>query len=258
MRLTTASIASPPSGAGVRRWTYPAQAGHIFPPAGVEPAKSGRNPALSRNCDAPVGNEPGRLACAERLSSRRKGSSRGDAEAPPPTSEVVHNLIGKTTNGPTESEAATDAVVEHIHIATAAGASVRALDAVDAIPRVGLDGDRYAYGRGHYRDECVSRDLTLIEAETIEALRRRHGIALAPGETRRNVTTRGVDLNALVGHRFGVGEALCQGTRLCEPCQYLADLTSKPLVRALVHRGGLRADILRGGRIRRGDSVQPA
>ena len=167
-------------------------------------------------------------------------------------------MIGKTPNGPTESEAATDAVVEHIHIATAAGAPVRAVDAVHAIPRVGLDGDRYAYGRGHYRDERVSRDLTLIEAETIEALRRRHGIALAPGETRRNVTTRGVDLNALVGHRFWVGEALCQGTRLCEPCQYLADLTGKPLVRALVHRGGLRADILRGGRIRRGDSVQPA
>jgi MOSC domain-containing protein YiiM len=220
----------------------------------------------------PRGDEPGRLPYADGLSSRRKGGSRGDAGPPPPTSEVEHGLSGKTTrdlgrktaagqyrlNAPAEPEAAADAVVEHIHLAATAGAPVRAVDAVNAIPGVGLDGDRYAYRRGHYQDDRVSRDLTLIEAETIEMLERRHGISLAPGETRRNVTTRGIDLNALVGRRFWVGEVLCQGTRLCEPCQYLADLTGKSLVRALVHRGGLRADILIGGPIRRGDSVQPA
>jgi len=147
-------------------------------------------------------------------------------------------------------------VVEAIHIASSAGKSVRAVEAISAIPGVGLEGDRYAGGLGHYTDARVSRDLTLIEAEALETLEREHGIELASGETRRNVTTRGVALNDLVGRRFWVGGILCAGTRLCEPCQYLADLTGKPLLRALVHRGGLRADILRAGVIRRGDEVR--
>jgi MOSC domain-containing protein YiiM len=165
-------------------------------------------------------------------------------------------LNGKTTRPETEAESATVAVVDHIHIAATAGAPVHAVDAVRAIAGVGLDGDRYAYGRGHYQDDRVSRDLTLIEAEAIEVLGRQHGIELATGETRRNVTTRGIHLNGLVGRRFWLGDVLCQGTRLCEPCRYLGDLTGKPLLRPLVHRGGLRADILRGGVIRRGDSIR--
>jgi MOSC domain-containing protein YiiM len=155
-------------------------------------------------------------------------------------------------------QAAATGAVEAIHIATAAGAPVRAVDTVRAIAGVGLDGDRYAYGRGHYQDGRVSRDLTLIEAEALEALAREHGIELAVGETRRNLTLRGTSLNDLVGRRFWIGHVLCQGTRLCEPCQYLADLTGKPLLRPLVHRGGLRADILRGGVIRTGDRLLPA
>jgi MOSC domain-containing protein YiiM len=135
---------------------------------------------------------------------------------------------------------------------------VLAVDAVRAIAGVGLEGDRYAYGRGHYQDERVSRDLTLIEAEAIEALAREHGIEFAAGETRRNLTTRGVGLNELLGRRFWVGEVICRGTDLCDPCQYLADLTGKPLLRPLVRRGGVRADILRGGVIRVGDKVCPA
>jgi hypothetical protein len=136
---------------------------------------------------------------------------------------------------------ATVASVEAIHIAAAAGAAVRPVEEVRAVAGVGLEADRYAEGRGHYQEDGrVSRDLTLIEAEA-----------------RRNLTTRGVDLNELVGRRFWVGEVLCLGTRLCEPCQYLADLTGKPLLRPLVHRGGLRADIIRGGVIRIGDHVRP-
>jgi MOSC domain-containing protein YiiM len=153
---------------------------------------------------------------------------------------------------------ATVGSIEAIHIAPAAAAPVRPVDEIRAIAGVGLEGDRYADGRGHYRHGRVSRDLTLIEAEAVEALAREHGIALAPGETRRNLITRGVGLNELVGRRFWVGEVLCLGTRLCEPCQYLADLTGKPLLRPLVHRGGLRADIVRGGVIRVGDYVRPA
>jgi MOSC domain-containing protein YiiM len=135
---------------------------------------------------------------------------------------------------------------------------VRAVETMRAIAGVGLEGDRYAVGLGHYNDARVSRDLTLVEAEAIEALAREHGIELAVGETRRNVTTRGIALNDLLGCCFWVGEVLCEGTRLCQPCQYLADLTGKPLLRALVHRGGLRAVILRGGVIRRGDEVRAA
>jgi MOSC domain-containing protein YiiM len=146
--------------------------------------------------------------------------------------------------------------VEHIHLAPVAGAPVSVVELARAIAGVGLEGDRYAYGKGHYQDGRVSRDLTLIEAETVEALVEEHGIELAPGESRRNLTTRGIDLNRFVGRRFWVGDVLCEGTRLCEPCQYLAELTSKPLLRALVHRGGLRADIVRGGVIRRGDSIR--
>jgi MOSC domain-containing protein YiiM len=148
--------------------------------------------------------------------------------------------------------------VEAIHIASAAAEPTRAVGAIRAVPGVGLEGDRYAAGLGHYDDDRVSRDLTLIEAEVIESLSHESGIELAPGETRRNLTTRGVELNELVGRRFWVGEVLCEGTRLCEPCQYLTDLTGKPLLHSLVHRGGLRADIVRGGVIARGDPVRPA
>jgi mutator protein MutT len=148
-------------------------------------------------------------------------------------------------------------VVEAIHVAAAAGEPVREVDVIRAKAGVGLEGDRYALGRGHYSPDLrVSRDLTLIEAEVIDDLACNHGIQLAPGETRRNLTTQGIRLNDLVGRRFWVGEVLCEGTRLCEPCQYLTELTGKPLLRALVHRGGLRADIVRGGRIRRGDRLR--
>jgi MOSC domain-containing protein YiiM len=146
--------------------------------------------------------------------------------------------------------------VEAIHIASTAAEPTRSVESVQAVAGVGLEGDRYAAGLGHYADDRVSRDLTLIEAEVIENLAQEAGIELAAGETRRNLTTRGVELNDLVGRRFWVGEVLCEGTRLCEPCQYLADLTGKPLLRSLVHSGGLRADIVRGGVITRGDRVR--
>lgn len=134
---------------------------------------------------------------------------------------------------------------------------MRSLETVNVRSGVGLDGDRYALGRGHYsHDLRVSRDLTLIEGEVVEALWREHGISLAPGETRRNVTTRGIRLNDLVGRRFRVGEILCQGTRLCEPCLHLVGLIGKPVLQPLVHRGGLRADVLTDGEICVGDPIK--
>lgn len=147
-------------------------------------------------------------------------------------------------------------LVEAIHVTAAVGAPMVALERVRAIAGVGLDGDRYGRGTGHYSgDPKVDRHLTLIEAEEIEALVTRAGINLASGETRRNVTTRGIRLNELVGRRFRVGAVECEGTRLCEPCQYLTDLIGKPVLEPLVHRAGLRARILTDGEIRRGDEV---
>jgi MOSC domain-containing protein YiiM len=147
--------------------------------------------------------------------------------------------------------------VESIHIATTAEATMRGVAEITAIAGVGLEGDRYASRTGTFSAKPKpSRQITLIEAEAIEALERELGVVLVPGETRRNVITRGVALNHLVGRDFTVGEVRLRGHELCEPCGDLARMTSKPqLLPGLLHRGGLRAEILEGGVIRVGDSV---
>ena len=146
--------------------------------------------------------------------------------------------------------------VEAIHTALASGVPMVPRDRVVAIAGVGLEGDRYATRSGKWsQDPRVDRDITLIEAEVIEDLEVSEGIVLGPGESRRNVTTRGIRLNDLVGRRFRVGDAVCEGTRLCEPCQYLTDLLGKPVLKPLVHRAGLRAHIVEGGEIAVGAEV---
>ncbi|HEX2755992.1 MAG TPA: MOSC domain-containing protein [Candidatus Limnocylindrales bacterium] len=146
--------------------------------------------------------------------------------------------------------------VEAIHVTSGGGEPMHSIERVRAIAGVGLEGDRYATGAGHYSgDTKVDRHVTLIEAEEIEALAVGSGITLEPGATRRNVTTRGIRLNELVGRRFRIGAVACEGTRLCEPCQYLTDLLGKPVLTALVHRAGLRARILTDGDIALGDEV---
>lgn len=147
--------------------------------------------------------------------------------------------------------------VEHVHVAPEAEAPMQPVDRVDAVAGRGLRGDRYFRERGTFLDGSDERgsgyDLTLIEAEAIE---RESGIDLAPGEHRRNVTTRGVALNHLVGERFRVGGVVCRGARLCEPCAHLQSLTTDGVLDALIHRGGLRADIVEGGTIAVGDRVE--
>ncbi len=144
---------------------------------------------------------------------------------------------------------AAPAHVEHIHIADTRGGPVRALASVEALPGIGLSGDRNA--TQHNADSC---DLTLIEAEAVEGLAA-SGITLDPGESRRNLTTRGVRLNDLVGKEFWIGEVLALGVELCEPCTHLVALTGKPLIKPLAHRAGLRADLLASGRISVGDRI---
>ena len=148
------------------------------------------------------------------------------------------------------------ASVEGIFIAQSAGAAPRAVAEVTAIPGRGLEGDRYFAGGGTFFEERKEgQDLTLIEAEAIEALAREHGIELGPGESRRNVVTRGIGLNELVGRRFQVGEVECIGRRLCDPCSHLEKLTEPGVLKGLVNGGGLRADVVNGGQITVGDAV---
>jgi MOSC domain-containing protein YiiM len=158
--------------------------------------------------------------------------------------------------------------VVSIHIAPAASAPMVTLAEVRAVPGRGLEGDRYFLGTGHYspRPGPGGREVTLIEAETVEALEHgilssageRLGIKITAAETRRNVATSGVPLNHLVDRTFWVGGVRMRGTRLCEPCTYLEDVTARPrLMSGLLHRGGLRAQILTDGVIHVGDVVRP-
>jgi MOSC domain-containing protein YiiM len=135
-------------------------------------------------------------------------------------------------------------LVEAIHIAARESELPRPVDAVE-VSADGVVGDRYH----------ESRDLTLVEAEALEGLFEDTGIEVSPAEVRRQVLTRGIRLNDLVGRRFTVGGVECVGQELCEPCNHLQAMTKPGVLRGLVHRGGLRADIVRGGRIAVGDEV---
>jgi MOSC domain-containing protein YiiM len=127
---------------------------------------------------------------------------------------------------------------------------------VNAISGKGLEGDRYFAGDGSFsKNAGTGREVTLIEAEAIDALERDYGYKLDYKDARRNVITRGVPLNHLVGQEFRVGEVTLRGVRLSEPCNHLAGLTNEKVRAGLVHRGGLRADIVSAGAIRVGDVV---
>jgi MOSC domain-containing protein YiiM len=147
--------------------------------------------------------------------------------------------------------------IELIYIAPKATAPAIAVDEVLAIPGVGLEGDRYALRQGTFFKPEPDFELTLIEAEAIEALKRDYNVELTPGESRRNLVTRGVALNHLVGRDFQIGEVKAHGIRLCEPCSHLQRLTGRSVIKGLLHRGGLRAQILTQGAIRVGDTVRP-
>lgn len=148
------------------------------------------------------------------------------------------------------------ATVLTIHIAPTAAAPMQSVKTVKVVAGQGLEGDRYANKLGTYSNTPGSgRDVTLIEFETIEALERDYQIKIDPGQTRRNIVTRGLALNHLVGEEFKIGEVVVRGARLCEPCSHLEQLTAKGVMRSLVHRGGLRVEVLAGGVIHAGDII---
>lgn len=143
-----------------------------------------------------------------------------------------------------------------VHIADDEGGEVRELPEVRAVAGRGLEGDRYFNMSGKFaRKWDPGNEVTLVEAEAIEALRRDYDIDISDGATRRNIMTRGVPLNHLVGREFRVGETVLRGERLCDPCGYLESLTTPGIRKGLTHRGGLNAAIVSGGMIRKGDRV---
>lgn len=145
-----------------------------------------------------------------------------------------------------------------LYIAEQGGAPMQTLDTAELIPGVGIAGDRYATGKGHYSPvPAPDRQITLIEVETLEALARDYDLVLSAAECRRNVCTRGVPLNHLVGREFYLGDALLYGARLNVPCKYLEKVTGKKVFEALKHRSGLNCEIRRGARVKIGDRLQP-
>lgn len=131
---------------------------------------------------------------------------------------------------------------------------------VRAVPGQGLEGDRYFTGSGTFSPQPMKPDfeLTLIELEQVEAFASASGLPFTATLARRNLVTQGVDLNALSGVEFMIGSVRARGIRLCEPCNYLAKITWPETLRGLVHKGGLRAQILTEGCIQTGDIIQPA
>ena len=146
-----------------------------------------------------------------------------------------------------------EGTVVSINITPQAEAPMHSVDEVRAIPGRGLEGDRYFDNKG--RAQEVKRELTLIEAEAVEAFRRELDVDYGLSDSRRNIVTRGVPLNHLVGKEFWVGEVKARGVMLCEPCAHLQKLTVKQVLPGLVHRAGLRAQILTEGTIRVGATV---
>jgi hypothetical protein len=145
----------------------------------------------------------------------------------------------------------TPGTVTAIVLAPAAEAPLRSVQVAHAIAGRGLEGDRYADRAGTFSEGGGrGHDLTLVAAEVLD------DVGLEPVKARRNVIVRGVDLDALRGRRFRLGAIECLGQRRCEPCAHLERLTRPGVLRALAHRGGLRADIVRGGRLRVGDPVE--
>ena len=149
--------------------------------------------------------------------------------------------------------------VESINISREASGPMEQLAEVRAVSGRGLEGDRYFNKEGSFsQTPGTGRDVTLIEAEAIEALARDYAMELNPGDARRNIVTRGIALNHFVGKEFRVGEVTLRGVRLNEPCNHLASLTDQKVKAGLVHRGGLRAEIVSDGMIRVGDAVADA
>lgn len=150
--------------------------------------------------------------------------------------------------------------LDEIFVAWGGGEQLRSVQYVVAVEGVGLHNDRYALGTGtwsKWRDQ-TGLQVTLIESEMIDAIRRERGIDLSRGAHRRNLVTRGIDLQFMIGRKFQIGEALLEGIRPCLPCRHVERMTAEGARLALMDfgKGGLRANIIRGGTINVGDEIE--
>ncbi|MCU1604507.1 MAG: uncharacterized protein JWP46_972 [Modestobacter sp.] len=147
--------------------------------------------------------------------------------------------------------------VREIWTAPVAAAPMVRVPSAQALTGIGLAGDRYALGGGTWaRYPELEKQLTLIDADAVTAAGREAGVDLAPGDTRRNLVTFGIDLPPLVGRYFTVGDVLLFGSKRCPPCRHLERLTGHTLIKALATRGGINAAVFAGGAISEGDAVR--
>lgn len=145
--------------------------------------------------------------------------------------------------------------VKAIFITAKSAEPMQSVNSVEAVAGKGLSGDRKFRNPSHPKKDEPSREVTLIESEAVAGVNRDYAMRLDAIETRRNILTEGVALNHLVGREFTVGRVRLRGLELCEPCTHLEAMTRKGVMRALIHRGGLRAQILEGGVIKVGDPI---
>jgi MOSC domain len=181
-----------------------------------------------------------------------------DEEEQDPVIDAAFVLAKHDPRRRTEPGSGTESVgvVALIALAPEAEGPMRAVSSAEAVEGCGLLGDRYERKAGTFSNpKGGGYDLTLVEAEALEELSAK-GVELSPIEARRNIVVRGIALDDLIGRRFTVGEVECYGQRRCEPCSHLERLTRPGVLRGLVHRGGLRADVLSAGTIRTGDGVE--
>lgn len=148
--------------------------------------------------------------------------------------------------------------VTGIYIAESASAAMISLSTATLEAGKGIVGDRYYNARGTFSEKLADLpdfEVTLIEEEKVDAFNKELNFDFGPGDLRRNIVTQGIDLNALEGQEFTVGDIRLRGIRLCEPCAHLAKVLTPKVIPALVHKGGLRAQILVGGILRIGDAI---
>jgi len=146
-------------------------------------------------------------------------------------------------------------VITAIYIGAEVREPMTSVPEVHAIAGAGLEGDRYFREMGTFSQKSPGNQITLIESEALAAAARDYKFEITAGDSRRNLLTTGMALNHLVGREFRIGEVRLRGFKLCEPCGHLEKLTGKQMIKALRHRGGLRAEILSSGRIKVGDTI---
>ncbi len=147
-------------------------------------------------------------------------------------------------------------IVEEIYIAPEGSAAMQRVEEVRTLEGCGIEGDRYCEGTGYYTPYGDVCEVTLISAEDLDYIQDELGIHVKNGEHRRNIITRGIDLDSLRRRRFRVGEAVLQYDRPRPPCRHVQDLSEPGMTRALRGRGGICARVVEAGVIRARDTIE--